>query len=93
MKYLFCKEVEDLFGVTFSNNVASFVRKHVLPHKICFLYCHQNDIIHYGEYGKTLLEGTTFGLKDFSISTHLGLLMDKFCGHFKWPIRQTCSQN
>ena len=53
-----------------------FVRKHVLPHEKSFLYCLRNHIRHYGEYSNTPLEGTNYGLKHSSISTHPGLSMD-----------------
>ena len=76
MKYLYCKEVIDLFGITFSNNVATFVRRHVLIHEKYFLYCYRNGIRHYGEYSNTPLEGTNYGLKHASVSTHPGLSMD-----------------
>ena len=68
--------VTDLFGVTFSSNVSMFVQRHVLVHENHFLFYHRNSISHYGEYSNTLLEGTNFGLKHSSISTHPGLSMD-----------------
>ena len=76
MKYLYSREIIDTFGVSFSNNVAMFLRKHVLPHEKTFLYCLRNNIRHYGEYSNTPLEGTNFGLKHSSIATHPGLSMD-----------------
>ena len=76
MKYLYSREIVNTFGVSFSNNVAMFVRKHVLPHEKSFLYCLRNHIRHYGEYSNTPLEGTNYGLKHSSISTHPGLTMD-----------------
>ena len=76
MKYIFSSQVVHLFGLAFSNNVAMFVRKHVLPHEKYFLYSHRSNIRHYGEYSNTPLEGTNFGLKHSSISTHPGLSMD-----------------
>ena len=76
MKYLYSREIIDTFGVSFSNNVAMFLRKHILPHEKTFLYCLRNNIRHYGEYSNTPLEGTNFGLKHSSIATHPGLSMD-----------------
>ena len=76
MKYIFSSRVVNLFGLAFSNNVAIFVRKHVLLHEKYFLYSQRNHIRHYGEYSNTPLEGTNFGLKQSSISTHPGLSMD-----------------
>ena len=68
--------IVNTFGVSFSNNVALFVQKHVLPYENIFLYCLRSNIRHYGEYSNTPLEGTNFGLKHSSISTHPGLSMD-----------------
>ena len=76
MKYLYSKEFTDLFGVAFSNNISMFVRQHVQTHENYFLYCHRNNIRHYGEYSNTPLEGTNYGIKHSSISTHPGLSMD-----------------
>ena len=76
MKYLYSREIIDTFGVSFANNVAMFVRKHILPHEKTFLYCLRKNIRHYGEYSNTPLEGTNFGLKHSSIATHPGLSMD-----------------
>ena len=76
MKYIFSSQVVHLFGLAFSNNVAMFVRKHVLLHEKYFLYNQRSHIRHYGEYSNTPLEGTNFGLKHSSISTHPGLSMD-----------------
>ena len=76
MKYIFSSQVVNLFGIAFSNNVAMFVRKHVLLHKKYFIYSQRNHIRHYGEYSNTPLEGTNYGLKHSSISTHPGLSMD-----------------
>ena len=76
MKYLYSREIINTFGVSFSNNVAMFVRKHVLPHEKSFLYCLRKNIRHYSEYSNTPLEGTNYGLKNSSISTQHGLSMD-----------------
>ena len=76
MKYIFLSQVVNLFGLAFLNNVAMFVRKHVLLHEKYFLYCQRSQIRHYGEYSNTPLEGTNFALKHSSISTHPGLSMD-----------------
>ena len=76
MKYLYSPTVTHLFGVIFSNNVSMFVQRHVLVYEKHFLFCHHNDIRHYAEYSNTPLEGTNFGLKHSSISTHPGLSMD-----------------
>ena len=46
------------------------------PDEKHFLFGCQNDIRQYGEYSNTPLEGTNFGLKHSSISTHPGLSMD-----------------
>ena len=72
MKCLYSREIINTFGVSFSNNVAMFVRKHVLPHEKTFLNCLRKNIRHYGEYSNTPLEGTNNGLKHSSISTHPG---------------------
>ena len=76
MKYLYSKQVVDLFGITFSNNVSMFVWKHVLIHEKHFLFCNRNSIRHYWECSNTPLEGTNYGIKHASISTHPGLSMD-----------------
>ena len=76
MKYLYSREIINTFGVSFFNNVAIFVRKHVLPHGKTFLYYLQKHIRHYGEYSNTLLEGKNYGLKHSSICTHPGLSLD-----------------
>ena len=76
MKYLYCKEVIGLFGITFFNNVATSILKHVFIHEKYFVHCYWNEIRHYGEYSNTLLEGANFGLKHSSISTHPRLSMD-----------------
>ena len=76
MKYLYSKQIVDLFGIAFSNNVSMFVRNHVLIHEKHFLYCNCNSIRHYGEYSNTPLEGTNYGIKHASISTNPGLSMD-----------------
>ena len=76
MKYLYSKHIIDLFGIAFANNVSLFVRKHVLICGKHFLYCNSNYIRYYGEYSNTSLEGTNFGIKNVSISTHPGLSMD-----------------
>ena len=76
MKYFYSKHIIDLFGIAFANNVSLFVRKHVLIHEKHFLYCNRTSIRHYGEYSNTPLEGTNFGIKHASISTHPGLSMD-----------------
>ena len=75
IKYLYSKQIIDLFGITFSNNVSMFVRKHVLIHEKHFLYCNCSSR-HYGEYSNTPLEGTNYGIKHASISTNPGLSMD-----------------
>ena len=71
MKYLYSREIIDTFGVSFANNVAMFLRKHILPHEKTFLYCLQNNIRY--EYSNTPIEGTNFSLKHSSIATHPGL--------------------
>ena len=76
MKYIYSKQIIDLFGLPFSNNVSTFVRQHVLIHEKHFLSCNRNKIRHYGEYSNTPLEGTNYGIKQSSISTHPGLAMD-----------------
>ena len=76
MKYIYSKQIIDLFGLPFSNNLSMFVRQHVVIHEKHFLYCNQNKIRHYGEYSNTPLEGTNYGIKHSSISTHSGLAMD-----------------
>ena len=76
MKYIYSKEFTDIFGVAFSNNISTFVRQHVTTHENYFLFCHRNSVRHYGEYSNTPLEGTNFGIKHASISTHPGLSMD-----------------
>ena len=76
MKYFYSKQVVDLFCITFSNNFFMFVQKHVLIHEKYFLFCHRSSIRHYGEYSNTPLEGTNYGIKHTSTSTHPGLSMD-----------------
>ena len=49
---------------------------HVEPREKYFIYSNRNHIQHYGEYSNTPLEGTNYGLKHSSISTHPGLSMD-----------------
>ena len=75
MEYLHSPKVTSLFGVTFSDNVSIFVRKHVLVHKKYFLFSHRNETRHYGEIPNAPLEVINFGLKHLSISTHPGFLM------------------
>ena len=69
-------QVISLFRSVFCNNVALFVKKHVLLHEKYFLYSQGNDIRYYGEYSNTPLEGTNFGIKHSSISTHPGSSLD-----------------
>ena len=76
MKYLYSKHIIDLFGIAFANNISLFVWKHILIHEKHFLYYNPNYIRHHGEYSNTPLEGTNFGIKHASISTHPGLSMD-----------------
>ena len=76
MKILYYKQEIGLFGVIFSNNVANFVRKHILIHEKYFFYCFWNEIRHYSEDSNTSLEGTNYGLKHSSISTLPGLSMN-----------------
>ena len=51
--YLYSEVIVNTFGVSFSNNVALFVQKHVLPYENIFLYCLRSNIRHYGEYSNT----------------------------------------
>ena len=44
MKYIYSRDIISTFGVSFTNNVALCLRRHVLPHENIFLYCLQNNI-------------------------------------------------
>ena len=76
MKYIYSPDIVNLFGLPFANNVSMFVRKHVIPYEIFFIFCNRNNVRHYGEHSNTPLEGTNNALKHSSMSTHPGLSMD-----------------
>ena len=70
MKYIFSYVVTSRFGQAFPNNVAQFIRKHVLTWEKWILFCHRRTIRHYGEDTNCPLEGTNYGAKHSSIATH-----------------------
>ena len=76
MKYIYSPQIVNLFGLAFANNVSMFVQKYVVLREKYFIHSNRSRIQHYGEYSNTPLEGTNFGLKHATISTHPGLLMD-----------------
>ena len=41
MKFLYSRDIINTFGVSFSNNVAMFVREHVLPHEKPFYIAYE----------------------------------------------------
>ena len=70
MKYIYSYVVTSRFGQAFPNNVAQFIRKHVLTWEKWILFCHRRTIRHYGEDTNCPLEGTNYGAKHSSVATH-----------------------
>lgn len=70
MKYIFSFVVTSRFGQAFPNNIAQFIRRHVLTWEKWILFCHRRTIRHYGEDTNCPLEGTNYGAKHSSVGTH-----------------------
>ena len=61
--FLYSKEIKSKLGTLFIENVENFVTKHIEPQESHFCFYLRLNLRHFGEYNKSIHEGTNRGLK------------------------------